>query len=423
MMLPITSIELKYEEDVLFIMKISKKYTQLAGLTSQQATKFVTAQSELCRNAFQYASGARVNLFISTHSHHQYFMAKITDQGSGIPHLDKVMQGQYHSGTGMGLGLQGSRKLVDLFEIESSTSGTRVTIGCQITSRPDKITRETIADWEKMIEVEQNVSPLQELKKQNQRLVEAYEIISKKEEKLAEANHQLQMLIGRLEQKNEELRDFAHVVSHDLKSPLNVIFMAAEMVDSFYKKTMGEDALEMFTMIVGAAKKMKRLINDMLDYATSSVHEDMRQSVSLNELVQETLSMIAIPENVHVETADLHQVYYDRVALQQVLQNLLTNAIKYSDKPHTHIEIATEDQEKFIVLKVSDNGPGIHEEDFQNVFKLFQTLKQKSRMESGTGVGLPLVKRIADRNNGNVWIESELDQGSTFYFSIPKTQQ
>ncbi|MEH0154982.1 ATP-binding protein [Limibacter armeniacum] len=262
--------------------------------------------------------------------------------------------------------------------------------------------------------------PLRELSKQNERLKELNGRLFEKEDHLREVNKQLTELVARLSNQNKELNDFARIVSHELKSPLNVIFMATGMMESFHKDILTGEVGEMYVMIKDAAERMKKMIYDLLDYAKSAVHEDVTELLDLNSVIDEVLPVLPVDETVKLNIENLPEVKFDRTALTQVIRNLLSNAIKYGDKELTVINIAAEEQEQYTVLKIEDNGSGIDKKHFNDIFELFKTLGKEAKKGSSTGLGLPLVKRIINRNRGKIKLESELGVGTTFYISFLK---
>ncbi len=408
--LPITEADLKHKEDITFVVKIFRHYAHEASLTSRQITRFITGLSEITRNAIQYAGKGKVEFFISQRDNGKvYFCAKIADNGRGIPNLEKILNDDDEC---EGVGIISTSRLVDYFDISTSERGTEVLIGEHL-QHHDSISREDIDNWKKhILEEKQEAKSLIEL-------LEAYETIREKENKLENTNKRLKKFVKQLQEKNNELKDFAHVVSHDLKSPLNVIFMASEMLSSYYQDDLGEDAEEITEMMISSAKNMKDLINEYLNYATASAQEDRGEDIDLNEMVKDVISIISIPDHAEIKVGELHKVFFDKIALQQVIQNFLTNAMKYGDKPQVKIQIDSEQDDKFTILKVSDNGPGIPESHHEDIFRLYRTLGDKGKAKKGTGLGLPLIKRIAERNHGKVWLESEMSKGTTFYFAIP----
>jgi two-component system, LuxR family, sensor kinase FixL len=145
--------------------------------------------------------------------------------------------------------------------------------------------------------------------------------------------------------------------------------------------------------------------------------------VDLGRLLPEIVENLGVPAHIAIEVEpDLPTVEGDVTRITQVFQNLLSNAIKYMDKPQGHVTVACMEEEGFWKFSVSDNGPGIEQKHFDRIFKLFQTLAPRDSQES-TGVGLTITKKIVETYGGKIWIESEVGQGSTFFFTFPKKKE
>ncbi len=227
-------------------------------------------------------------------------------------------------------------------------------------------------------------------------------------------------LMTRVAQINEELTHFAYVVSHDLKAPLRGIKLLTEWLCADYGDKLGDQAQEQMTLLQSRVQRMHNLIEGVLQYSrVGRVREDM-VAVDLNELVPSIVDIIAPPAHIHIQVeGTLPSVVCEKTRVTQVFQNLLTNAVKYMDKPEGQIRVACRDQGGFWEFRVSDNGPGIEEKYFERIFKIFQTLAPKDECDS-TGVGLTIVKKIIELYGGKVWVESVVGQGTTFLFTWPK---
>jgi signal transduction histidine kinase len=228
-------------------------------------------------------------------------------------------------------------------------------------------------------------------------------------------------LLKQVEAANQELADFAHVVSHDLKAPLRAIDSLAKWLAADYEDKFDDEGREQLGLLLGRVKRMHDLIDGILDYSRAGRVREEAVEVNLADLVPEVIDVLSPPSiiRVAVETA-LPKVVIERTRIAQVLQNLLSNAIKYMDKPHGLIRVGCAEDDRWWKFYVSDNGPGIEEKDRERVFQLFQTLKPRDKADS-TGVGLAVVKKAVELYGGRVWIESTVGEGSTFYFTLPKT--
>ena len=227
-------------------------------------------------------------------------------------------------------------------------------------------------------------------------------------------------MIHDLKSANEELKNFAYVVSHDLKAPLRAIGSLADWIATDQKDRLDNEGQEHLRLLIKRVQRMDALIDGVLRYSRiGSIHEEV-VAVDLNELLYEVIDSLAPPAHIAVTVAPgLPVIRVEKTAIQQVLQNLIANAIRYLDKPQGRIEIGCVDQGETWRLSVCDNGPGIEARHFNRIFQLFQTLNPRDRVES-TGVGLAIVKKIAEQCDGQVWVESIPGQGSSFFFTLPK---
>ena len=238
-----------------------------------------------------------------------------------------------------------------------------------------------------------------------------------------QAEEKQSTLIQKLSDVNQELRDFAYVVSHDLKAPLRAIRTLAEWLTTDYQDKLDAQGKENLQLLGNRVDRMQNLIDGVLQYSRVGRTEQGTKPVDLGRLLPEIVGDLDVPEDLSIQVqGDLPTVEADPTRITQVFQNLLSNAIKYMDKPQGQIAIACVEQDGFWKFSVSDNGPGIEAKNFERIFKLFQTLARRDDSES-TGVGLTIAKKIVELYGGKIWVESEVGQGSTFFFTFPKARQ
>ena len=227
-------------------------------------------------------------------------------------------------------------------------------------------------------------------------------------------------LIKEVEIANQELKDFAYVVSHDLKAPLRGISTLTEWLSTDYRDKFDEEGKQDLDLLLGRAERMQNLIDGILEYSRVGRIEQEKVQVNLNELVSDVIDMVAPPENIKITLEnELPVVCCEQTRITQVFENLLSNAIKYMDKPQGQIKISCVEENAFWKFGVADNGPGIEEKHFERIFKIFQTLAPQDKSGS-TGIGLTVIKKIVELYGGRIWLESKLGRGSTFYFTLPK---
>jgi light-regulated signal transduction histidine kinase (bacteriophytochrome) len=222
---------------------------------------------------------------------------------------------------------------------------------------------------------------------------------------------------------NAELKDFAYVVSHDLKAPLRAVSKLAEWIATDYADAIDEEGKKLIDLLLGRVKRMHNLIEGILQYSRIGRMGLKATRVDLNTLVQEVIDLVAPPENINKILIEgrLPVVRGKLTRLKQIFQNLMDNAVKYMDKPGGEIRISCVDEGNHWKFSVMDNGPGIDEKYFNKIFKIFQTLAPRDQLES-TGIGLTLVKKIVETSGGKIWVKSEIGKGSTFFFTLPKNR-
>ena len=226
-------------------------------------------------------------------------------------------------------------------------------------------------------------------------------------------------LLKELESVNQELNDFAYVVSHDLKAPLRAISSLANWIATDYAEKLEEDGKNQLGLLVTRVKRMHSLIDGILQYSRTGRVKERKVLVNLNQLLAEVVYLIAPPANIDIQVEnELPSILCERTRMEQVFQNLLSNAVKFMDKQRGEIKVACAREDGYWKFSIADNGPGIEEKYFDKIFQIFQTLAPRDESEN-TGVGLALVKKIIEMYNGKIWVESKVGHGSKFFFTLP----
>ena len=237
------------------------------------------------------------------------------------------------------------------------------------------------------------------------------------ERKRAESQ-QLQIL-AELAAANQELKDFAYVVSHDLKAPLRGILSVAEWLERDYGPLLNEDGKEMLQLLSGRARRMSDLIDGVLQYSRVSRSQETKARIELTDLVADVIDSMHPPPSFSIEVeTELPALLAEKTRIYQLFQNLIGNAIKYMGRAEGTVWIGFIDNPDGGYFYVRDTGIGINVRHFNKIFQLFQTLTPRDQTES-TGVGLAIVKKIVERYGGKIWITSEVGNGSTFSFTLP----
>ena len=227
-------------------------------------------------------------------------------------------------------------------------------------------------------------------------------------------------IIDELTRSNIELERFAYVSSHDLQEPLRMVTLYSQLLEKRYKDRLDSDADDFIEYIVENAKRMKYLIDDLLEYSRISSQAKEFENINLDKVLKDVLSNLSIlivENNVNVTHDSLPTVFADKNQMKQVFQNLITNAIKFRGEESPEIDISTQMSEKELIFAVKDNGIGISPKHQKQIFEVFKRLHTRDEYP-GTGIGLSIAQKILERHNGRIWVESEPGKGSTFYFSI-----
>ncbi|HEX8270563.1 MAG TPA: ATP-binding protein [Flavobacterium sp.] len=223
--------------------------------------------------------------------------------------------------------------------------------------------------------------------------------------------------IRELENRNEELNKFAYVVSHDLKAPIRGIHNVIKWIEEDLGSELSEQMKKYLMIIPQRTQRMEALINGLLDYARIS-RKTPAEQVDLNALVKEIADSI-VPRTFQLEISEMPTLVTERIKLEQVFANLISNAVKYTPHENGHIKIGYRELPRFHEFAIKDNGIGIEPEYHHKIFEIFQTLREKYEKES-TGVGLAIVKKIVDEQQGTITVKSVVGEGSEFKFTWKK---
>lgn len=246
-----------------------------------------------------------------------------------------------------------------------------------------------------------------------------YAIERRKERKWTE--EKLSNLVKELESSNKELKDFAYIVSHDLKAPLRGINTLVNWILSDYADKIDEGGKEQLNLLAGRVDRMHNLIDGILQYSRAGQTQEEQVKVNLNELLPEIIESVSAGENIKIEIEnELPTILCEQTRITQVFLNLLSNAIKYTDKPEGRIKVGCVEEGDFWKFSVCDNGSGIEEKYCEKIFTMFQTLSRQDEIET-TGIGLSIAKKIVEMYGGKIWVQSEVGKGSTFFFTFPQS--
>lgn len=222
-----------------------------------------------------------------------------------------------------------------------------------------------------------------------------------------------------LEKRNQELDQFAYVASHDLKAPLRAIANLSEWIEEDLSDKLTADTRHQMNLLRGRVHRMEALINGLLQYSRVGRMDTPKSEVSVGDLLAEVVDSLSPPETFSIEIAPMPTIVTEKLPLQQVFTNLISNAIKYHPRQDGRVSISVQKYASNYEFVVADDGDGIAPEYHDKVFGIFQTLSPRDTIES-TGIGLAIVKKIVEQQGGTIRLKSQPGQGAAFYFTWKK---
>jgi signal transduction histidine kinase len=426
------------------IVKVRERVRRLAremGFDSTTQIKVTTAVSEVTRNIYEYAKSGAISLSLAERGPDFGLQVMARDDGPGIDEatLRSIMRGQYQSSSGLGVGLSGTRKLMDEFDIQTKPNeGTRVTLIKWMPRDVASDVKNRIEELRAHLGEDVEDSVVEELQQQNRDFVKILGELEDKRAELEELNQQLNQSNGELNEANAKLRELAEMkeeflalTTHDLRSPLTVI---SGVISFFTSGRLGELSPEqknMVTMMERNTQNLIELVNDLLDASkleSGTMRLDLA-SFDLRDVIKELHETMLLPlakekdiQLVETFPGNLPLIEADRAKLRRILLNLLSNALKFTGKGG-RVEISAEPQTDRVRISVSDTGVGIAPEDVERLFdKYEQTRSRATRGEKGTGLGLYITKQLVELHGSEITVESKSGKGSTFSFTLPIKQ-
>lgn len=238
-------------------------------------------------------------------------------------------------------------------------------------------------------------------------------------QELSQMNMLLMQTTALVDQRNQELDQFAHIVSHDLKAPLRAISNLSQWIEEDLADQVPPDTKQNLNLLRARVSRMETLINGLLTYAKVGYEKTPDECFPLHGLLLEIIDSLDIPPEFTVQLpSNPPTLTTNRLLLGQVFTNLISNAIKYHNRPNGQVQVTVQTQAEYYKFSVSDDGPGIAPENHSRIFDMFQTLTSQDRKDS-TGVGLAIVKKVVERAGGEIFIESKLGEGAAFKFTWP----
>ena len=431
--------EIAYERDVVMARQRARQVAALLEYDPKDQTRFATAVSEVARNAFMYAGGGKTEFAVETDDAGQRFTVRVSDRGPGIANVQQVLDGRHASVAGTGRGLIGAKRLIDHFHIHSTPTGTVVTLSKAL---PRPFTKKELALIAATLLRQRPQDAYEEIQQQNRELLRTLEELRQRQHELAQLNRELDetnrgvvALYAELDEKaftlqraNEVKSRFLSNMTHEFRTPLNSILSLSRLLLDHVDGELNGEQQRQIDYIRRSADTLHELVNDLLDLAKVEAGKVRVRAdeFKVDELIGTLRGMLKplLAANTSVnlvfeEPVALPVLNTDEGKIAQILRNLISNALKYTERGEVRVSVRTLPENR-IEFAVADTGIGIAREDQEHIFEEFtqidSTLQRRVR---GTGLGLPLSRKLAQLLGGTVRLDSEPGTGSTFYLSVP----
>ncbi|MFZ3235596.1 MAG: ATP-binding protein [Stellaceae bacterium] len=437
-------VALEREADIVLVRKRTRLLAELLGFDRQDQTRITTAVSEVARNAFEYAGGGRTEFRVKDGPPRPAFEIVISDKGPGIANLPAALSGSHRSERGMGVGLRGAQRLMDFFDIQTAAgSGTTVRIAKSFPAGAPAPTGELLKRIGRALGGNNGADPLEEIRHQNQEMLLQLEELQDKQGALVQLNQELQdtnrgvvALYAELDERADHLRradelksKFLSNMSHEFRTPLNSILALSRLLLARTDGDLAPEQEKQVQFIRKAAESLTELVNDLLDLAKVEAGKTTVAAVeftveSLFGALRGMLRPLLVGDAVALVFEDaggLPPLYTDEAKVSQILHNFLSNAIKFTERGEVRVWADRDRDADTVAFFVRDTGIGIAAADLGIIFDEFgQVAHPLQSAIKGTGLGLPLSKKLAELLGGEVAVESAPGQGSVFSVTLPR---
>ena len=433
-LLPLLAVDVAREQDVVQARQRARQLAALMGFLPRDQARIATATSEVSRNALLYAGRGRCEFLFD--QERPALVVRTSDQGPGIRNLEEILAGRYVSQTGLGAGLMGTRRLTDRFDVQTGPQGTIVLFGKEL---PQDLPRPRPAALSEGIG-KLPPAPEDELRLADRELLRAINELRARDQELRQLQSELEetnrgvvALYAELDQKAESLRKatelksrFLSNMSHEFRTPLNSIQSLARILLDGSEGPLGDGQKKAITLIRRSAVDLAEMVNDLLDLARIEAGKvavrtsefDVQHLFGSLRGVLKPLQTNPGPELIFEDAQGLPELFTDEGKLSQILRNLASNALKFTREGEVRIGARVEDGN--LVFSVRDTGIGIAPADQERIFEEFTQVEgAHQRHVKGTGLGLPLSRKLAQLLGGDVSVQSQPGKGSLFEVRLP----
>jgi signal transduction histidine kinase/CheY-like chemotaxis protein len=440
--IPLPGISIAQERDVVVGRQRARRLAGLLGFDQHEQTRIATAVSEVARNAYAYAGGGRIEFEVEGESRPQLFVVRVADSGKGIANLPRVLSGEYQSRTGMGIGMIGSKRLMDAFDVESGPRGTVVVMRKLL---PRGVPLVTLAAAKLIVDAisrDAGFDAFAALRQQNAELMRTLEELRRRQEELERLNAEMEdtnrgvvALYAELDERADHLRRadelktrFLSNMSHEFRTPLNSILALSRLLLDRMDGPLTTEQERQIEFVRKAAEDLAELVNDLLDLAKVQAGKIVIRPAecqieklfgALRGMLRPLLVNPAVTL-VFEDAADVPPVTTDEAKVSQIIRNFISNALKFTERGEVRVTARLTDDGRAVAVAVRDTGMGIAPEHQEAIFEDFAQIDhQVQRRVKGTGLGLPLARRLAHLLGGTITLESEVGVGSTFTLTLP----
>ena len=445
MTMRILTLEIREERDVALARQRARQVAGLLGFPPLDQTRIATATSEIARNALQYAGGGKAEFLVEQAAAHRLAVL-VTERGPGIESMQAILNGVPVPPSGAGLGILGARRLMDHFEIiTTSGGGATVRMAKNLPGRSADLSQSELSRISAELAKHAPQGLLDELQQQNQELIRTLqelrdrqaEVMELHRRELDETNRGVVALYAELDENAKVLKRISELksrflsnMSHEFRSPLNTILTLSTFLLGRSDGDLTQEQEKQVTFIRKAAEGLSALVNDLLDLAKveagkATVRPRSFQVDELFEGLRGTIRPLIVQSSVSLlfQEPVVPPLRTDEAKLGQILRNFLSNAVKFTEQGEIRVAAAAGPGDT-VIFSVSDTGIGIAPGDRDRIFEEFGQVESplQGRVK-GTGLGLPLTRKLAELLGGNVSVKSEPGVGSTFFAVIPRVYQ
>ena len=445
--LPILRVAIRREQDILLVRQRAREVSQFLGFPVADTTRITTALSEVARNALEYGGGGMAAFGVEVSGAERELVIRVVDEGAGIADLDSVLSPSFQSTTGMGIGIRGSRALMDRFSIVTGAGqGTTVTMAKRLPASAARVGPAEVARLAEELARADNATPLGEMQLQNQALLSAMQELEHRQAEIERIARVADSARNRAEaaqlvaERSVAVRQrFMALTTHELRSPLNAIIGYLELLDMELAPTLTEKQAGYFARIQKASKHLLGITNDFLDMAQGDAGRltVARHPGAARHVMAEAAALVApqaAARDVHVdlrESSDRVMYVGDVARVRQVVTNLLGNAVSFTPEGGmvsvlaSHVEAPPAGTQlqggPWCAITVTDSGPGIPADKLTHVFEPFVQLSSDGQAtRKGSGLGLTVSRQLALLMGGDLTVSSEGEgSGATFTLWLP----